>query len=66
LGFALAEQNKLEEAISAYRTAIKLSPNDVTTYYNLGNALSEKNKLEEAISAYRPQLNWIPTMLMLK
>ena len=60
MGNALSDQKKLEEAIAAYRQAIKLQPDDAVAYYNMGNALSDQKKLEEAIAAYRKAIELDP------
>jgi superkiller protein 3 len=59
LGFALQETGKLEEAIAAFRQAIKLQP-DANTYNNLGLALAKQKKLEEAITAFRQAIQLKP------
>ena len=53
LGNALSAEQKFEEGISQYKTAIKLKPDFAMPYYNLGNALSAEQKIEEAISHYK-------------
>jgi superkiller protein 3 len=42
-----------DEAISAYRKAVMIEPNDAATHYNLGVAYGKKGMLDEAISAYK-------------
>ena len=56
MGIALQEQNKLEEAIEAYKKALAIKPDYAEAYYNMGNALKEQGKLEEAIEAYNKAL----------
>ena len=51
-GFALQNQNKLDEAIKAYDEALRLDPNLATTWYNKGLALDSQGKYDEAIKAY--------------
>ena len=60
LGLALHRQKKLDEAITAYRQAIQLSPNDAEAYNQLGNALQDLQKLDEAIAAYRKAVELAP------
>ena len=36
IGIALKGQNKLDEAIVAYRKAIEINPNHASAYYNIG------------------------------
>ena len=45
-------ENKLDEAENNYREALKISENDATASYNLGNVLYRKEKPEEAAAAY--------------
>ncbi len=40
--------NQPEKAIAAYREALKLSPNDINSNYNLAKLLAESRQLEEA------------------
>ncbi|CAD5937982.1 tetratricopeptide repeat protein [Planktothrix agardhii] len=42
-------EGKLNEAITKYRRAIKLSPNSFILYQNLGDTLAQKGLLEEAV-----------------
>jgi tetratricopeptide (TPR) repeat protein/serine/threonine protein kinase len=75
LGSALVGQKKLDEAIAAYRMAIKLDPTLDHTHYALGLALHfqgqarrDQQKLDEAIAAFREAIKldpkfakiWIP------
>ncbi|MBD2605095.1 tetratricopeptide repeat protein [Scytonema hofmannii FACHB-248] len=60
LGLALYYQNKLDQAIAAYRKAIQLNPNNAAAYNNLGIALGEQKKLDEAIVAYRKAIQLNP------
>lgn len=59
-GVELAAEGKLDEAIEAYNSAIKLNPNNLNFYFNLGNALKAQNKLEEAVKAYNSGLEINP------
>lgn len=58
-GSDLSDDGKYEEAITAYKEAIKIEPKFSQAYYNLGVALQRKNVynkeaiLNEAVSAYR-------------
>ena len=45
LGNSLTQEQKLEEAIEAYKNALRLNPNDAETRHNL--ALSKKQKQEQ-------------------
>ena len=53
-------QGKLEEAIAAYREAIRLQPDYADAHTNLGIALHAQGKLEEAIAAYRTAIRLQP------
>jgi len=53
LGNALSAEQKIEEAISHYKMAIKINPDLADAHYNLGNALVAEGKNEEAISHYK-------------
>ncbi len=64
LGDALRIRGWVEEAIAAYRTAIRLEPKNAEAYFGLGKALLDQRKLvkgddrvaalrDEAIAAYR-------------
>ncbi len=59
LGIALFADGKNEEAISHFKTAIKLKPTHVKAYYNLGIALADR-KIEEAISYYKMAIKLNP------
>jgi hypothetical protein len=43
----------VDEAIAAYREAIRLKKDDAMAHYNLGIVLRAKGQLDEAIAAYR-------------
>ena len=49
----LNTEGKLDEAVAAYRQAIRVKPDYVEAYYNLGNALKDQDELAEAVAAYR-------------
>jgi tetratricopeptide (TPR) repeat protein len=59
-GDALRKEGKLEEAITEYRKAIQVNPNNGTNYHSLGIALYEQGKLEEAITEYRKAIQLGP------
>jgi Flp pilus assembly protein TadD len=46
-------RGKLDEAVTAFRTAIRLEPNSALAHYGLGIALKEQGKPDEAIAAFR-------------
>ena len=53
LGNALREQGSLDEAVAAYRQAIRIKPDLAAAYSNLGAALKERGSLDEAVAACR-------------
>ena len=63
LGAALVQQNKLDEAATAYRQAAELAPNPnhaAGVYFELGSALSRQQKRPESIAAYYRALELDP------
>ena len=50
---ALARQEKYDQAIAEYRTALELKPSSPVTHYNLGLVLASTGKLEEAVHHFR-------------
>jgi tetratricopeptide (TPR) repeat protein len=42
LGNALKDEGKLDEAVAAYRQAIRIRPDYIRAYINLGNALKDQ------------------------
>ena len=63
-GNLLAEQGKIEAAISAYETAIRLNPNLAIAHNNLGILLAKQGKIEAAISSYETAINLQPDLAM--
>ena len=51
-GIFLASEGKNKEAREAFDESIRLDPNDVNAYINLGNLLDEEGNKEEAKKAY--------------
>ena len=51
-GVEMAEKGQLEAAISAFRDAIKLDPNNADPQYALGDVLHDSGKDAEALDAY--------------
>ena len=60
MGSLLAEEGNINGAIAAYRTAIRLQPDDAIADSNLGVALAAKGDLEGAIAAYRTAIRLRP------
>ena len=52
LGLTMAQQGKIEEAISYYRESLRLNPNSAHTHNNLGVVLLERGQIGDAISHY--------------
>jgi tetratricopeptide (TPR) repeat protein len=52
LGYLLATQGKLDEAIAHWYDAIHIRPNFPEAHYNLGMALATQGKLDEAIARW--------------
>jgi Tfp pilus assembly protein PilF len=50
----------VDEAIAAFREAIRLQPDYAPAHYNLGNALWAKGKADEAIAAFRGAIRLQP------
>jgi tetratricopeptide (TPR) repeat protein len=60
LGNALAEQNKLADAVPFYLTALKLNPADCKTEFNLGLTFARLEKRNEAAEHYHAALRINP------
>ena len=63
LGVALADLNRQEEAIAAFRDALALSPNDSNSNYNLGMSLLTLGRQDEAKKAFQRSLTLQPTFM---
>jgi tetratricopeptide (TPR) repeat protein len=60
LGNALTHQDKLDEAIEAYRTAIQLHPEYDKSHCALGETLRKKGEFDEAAAEYREAIRCNP------
>ena len=60
LGKVLIKQEKLDDAIAAYRQAIALKADFAWAYKDLGDVLSRQNKVAEATEAYRRAMQLDP------
>ena len=60
LGFELFRSGKIEDAITEYRTSLRLKPDNVEARSNLGFALAERGALSEAIAEYEAALKIQP------
>jgi tetratricopeptide (TPR) repeat protein len=56
LGFVLARQGRMDEAIAEFRTAIEVDSRYVPAYNNLAEALAKQGKLADAAEYYRRSL----------
>jgi Flp pilus assembly protein TadD len=60
LGLALAQQNRLEEAVAEFREAARLAPDQYYNHGNLGNLLDDLGRPEEALTEYREAVQLKP------
>jgi len=60
LGVALAEQEKLDEAVWHYAEALRIEPNFLQARINLGGALAGQGKFDEAVAQYSEALRIKP------
>lgn len=63
LGDSYYKQQKYEEAIKSYTSALENTESDANrakTYYNIGNSLLKDNKIEQSIEAYKNALKYNP------
>ncbi len=63
LGDALYKQERYDEAISSYNSALGDADNDLKKakiYHNIGNALLKSNKIQESIESYKTALKHNP------
>ncbi|HEY4246330.1 MAG TPA: tetratricopeptide repeat protein [Lacunisphaera sp.] len=63
LGVALADLNRQEEAVAAFRAALTHSPNDSNSNYNLGMSLLMLGRQDEAHEAFKRSLILQPTFM---
>ena len=63
-GIALHESGRIEEAIPAFRTAVRLRPDEGNVHHNLGKALAKKGAFDDAIVEYRTALRLKPDSAM--
>jgi tetratricopeptide (TPR) repeat protein len=53
LGIALADRDRLQEAIQCYQRTIELKPDYANAHYNMGNLLARAGQTQEAIDHYQ-------------
>jgi len=53
IGFAIMDQNRLDEAINHFREALRIRPGDAEAYNALGAALTKLGRFQEAAEACR-------------
>ena len=63
LGMSLAQQNRTDEAISAYQASMRLDPALADAVYNLASAEHALGRLAEAEAAYRRAIDLDPRLL---
>ena len=63
VGVALADLNRQEEAVAAFREALAHSPNDTNSNYNLGMSLLVLGRQDEAHDAFKRSLVLQPTFM---
>jgi tetratricopeptide (TPR) repeat protein len=52
LGIALAEQGRIDDAVSHYLLALQIQPDNAQALYNMGKEMSAKGRVDEAIDYY--------------
>jgi tetratricopeptide (TPR) repeat protein len=60
MGFALADQGRMTEAVNHYSESLRLNPNYADTHYNMGIALVALKNDQEAAKHYREVLRIDP------
>ena len=60
LGVTLFESQQIEAAITHYRQAAQLRPDDYRVHVNLGNALQAQDQFEQALECYNETLRLKP------
>ena len=61
-GLQLYTAGKYEEAVNAYKEAIKLKEDYADAHHNLGDAYFQLNQFKEAIDAYKKAIRYQPNL----
>ena len=56
----MTRQNRIDEAIDAFRNALSADPDSVQAHFNLGATLSRQGHSEDAIREFRATLQLDP------
>lgn len=59
-GMASLKSDQLDEAITAFKSVIKIEPNFVDAYYHLGLSYYRKAKFDQAITSLKQTLEFLP------
>ena len=59
-GTDLYKEGKFADAVAAYSAAIRITPDDESTHFNLGLALARLGRVSEAKAAYQEALRLFP------
>ncbi|HIE04531.1 MAG TPA: tetratricopeptide repeat protein, partial [Candidatus Latescibacteria bacterium] len=60
LGIALSRKGKYEEAVTRFRTALRIRPDYLEAYNNMGLALAELGRTDEAVASFEEALKFDP------
>ncbi len=60
LGVLFEQQNKLEQAVESYQTALGIKSDYAEAYYNLGNVFQRQGQLDAAVQSYQQALSLNP------
>jgi tetratricopeptide (TPR) repeat protein len=60
IGILFSQLGNIDEAIAEYQEAIRIDPDDIAAYINLGTAYSVKRQAEDAAASYRKAIDINP------
>jgi len=63
-GVLAQQEDRYEEALSAFEQAIRLDPNYALAYYNKGVALENLKRYDEALVAYEQTIRFNPNFAL--